>query len=183
MASLFSKYRPRSWDDLIGHAHIKRAIQMKATKGELGGSAYMFTGPSGCGKTSIAYLLAGEMCEPDNFIELDAGDVTPARLEDLERRLACRCLKEREDGPNGRAVLVNEAHGLRQDTIRKLLVVLEEMPLLPQRLWAVRTSWHGSEQRQHKLDNRRLTLLVSFTPHPDSSFLEVSLYRIKLGTR
>lgn len=124
MASLFSKYRPRTWEELIGHDHIQRAIRHKAARGELGGSAYMFTGPSGCGKTSLAYLLAGELCDPDNFVELDAGDATPSRVEELERSQRFRCLGDKV----GRAVLINECHGLRKDTIRKLLVVLERIP-------------------------------------------------------
>lgn len=124
MASLFSKYRPKSWDELIGHAHVRKSIQRKVETGNVGGCAYMITGPSGCGKTSLAYLIAGEVCDPENFLELDAGDVTPARVDELEKSLRFRCIGDK----TGRALLINECHGLRKDTIRKLLVVLERIP-------------------------------------------------------
>jgi len=72
----------------------------------------------------MAYLIAGDVCDEDNFIEIDAGGITPKGINDLERDLKMRCLGTK----SGRAVLVNESHGLRQDTIRELLVVLERIP-------------------------------------------------------
>ena len=92
--------------------------------GSLGGRAFLLTGPSGCGKTSAAYLIAADVCDPDNFVEMDAGDVTPARIDELERSLRYKCIGNK----SGRAVLINEVHGLRKDTVRKLLVVLERIP-------------------------------------------------------
>ena len=82
------------------------------------------TGASGTGKTTIARLLASEIAEDFNIEEIDAGDLTPAALRDLERSLQTKGLGDK----NGRAVLINEAHGLRNDTIRQLLVVLERLP-------------------------------------------------------
>lgn len=93
-------------------------------KGSLGSRAFWISGPSGIGKTSMAYLIAGDVCDEDNFIEIDAGGLTPKDIDDLEKQLRMRCLGEK----SGRAVLVNEAHGLRQDSIRKFLVVLERIP-------------------------------------------------------
>lgn len=124
MRALFEQYRPRTWEDVVGHGTVKAAVRRMVATGGLGGRAFWLSGLSGTGKTTLAYLIAGEVCDPDNFEELDAGEVTPARIEELERRLRCRCLGEK----TGRAVLVNEAHALRRDTIRKLLVVLERIP-------------------------------------------------------
>lgn len=121
---LFQQYRPHSWEYLVGHAKAKRAIAMMTKKGSLGGRAFWLSGPSGIGKTSMAYLIAADVCDEDNFIEIDAGGMTPKDIDDLERSLRMRCLGEK----SGRAVLINEAHGLRQDSIRKLLVVLERIP-------------------------------------------------------
>lgn len=139
MASLFRKYRPKSWNELIGHTQVKRSIMVKLAKGELGGSAYMITGPSGCGKTSIAHLTAAEICDTDNFVELDAGRVTPAAVDDLEKSLRFRCIGEK----TGRAVFVNEAHGLRKDTIRQLLVTLERIP--KHVAWVFTTTYAGQQ--------------------------------------
>lgn len=124
MQSLFERYRPRSWDDLIGHRKVRVAIEAMRSRGSLGGRAFLITGASGIGKTSIAYLIAADVCDPENFIELDAGDLTPARLDELEKSLRYKCIGEK----SGRAILLNECHGLRKDAIRKLLVILERIP-------------------------------------------------------
>lgn len=124
MTSLFQKYRPHEWKDVIGHQKVKQSLQMMRQRGSLGGRAFWISGPSGTGKTTICYLVAEDICDESNFIELDAGGITPKDIDDLERSLRMRCLGEK----SGRAVLINESHGLRQDTIRKLLVVLERIP-------------------------------------------------------
>ena len=122
--ALFQIHRPSRWEDLVGHARHKRAIDAMKRRGSLGGRAFWISGPSGIGKTSMAYLIAGDVCDPDNFIEADAGELTPKGLDDLERMVRCRAIGDK----SGRAVLLNEAHGLRKDSVRKLLVVLERIP-------------------------------------------------------
>jgi DNA polymerase III delta prime subunit len=124
MQMLFEKVRPRSWDEVIGHKAVKVSIARMKERGSLGGRAFWLSGLSGTGKTTIAYLVAAEVSDPENFIELDAGDITPAKLDDIERNLRFRAIGDKP----GRAVLLNESHGLRKDTIRKLLVVLERIP-------------------------------------------------------
>lgn len=121
---LFQQYRPHTWEYVVGHEKTKKALLRMRDKGSLGGRAFWLSGPSGIGKTSISYLIAGDVCDEDNFIEIDAGGMTPKDIDDLEKQLRMRCLGEK----SGRAVLINEAHGLRQDSIRKLLVVLERIP-------------------------------------------------------
>lgn len=121
---LYEQYRPREWSDVIGHGQVVKSVARMRDRGTLGGKAFWVTGSSGIGKTSIAYLIAGDVCDPDNFIELDAGELTPAKLNDLEKQLRYRAL----GGKSGRALLCNESHGLRQDTVRKLLVILERIP-------------------------------------------------------
>ncbi len=75
--ALFQVHRPTRWDQLVGHAKHKRAILAMKQRGSLGGRAFWISGPSGIGKTSMAYLIAGDVCDPDNFIEADAGELTP----------------------------------------------------------------------------------------------------------
>lgn len=125
MQSLFERYRPRTWGDLIGHRKVRVVVDKMRETGSLGGRAFLITGPSGVGKTSIAYLIAGEVCDPDNFVELDAGDLTPAKMDELEKSLRYKCIGQK----SGRAILINECHGLRKDTIRKLLDGIDSDPL------------------------------------------------------
>ena len=121
---LYQRFRPHSFDYYVGHDKVKRSVLRMSERGSLGGRAFWISGPSGTGKTTLAYLMAGQICDEDNFIEIDAGGMTPKDINDLEKQLWMRCLGEK----SGRAVLINESHGMRSDSIRQLLVVLERIP-------------------------------------------------------
>ena len=148
--ALYEVYRPACWDQLVGHARHKRAIEGLKRRGSLGGRAFWISGSSGIGKTSMAYLIAGDVCDPDNFLEVDAGELTPKGLEDLERLLRCRAIGDK----SGRAVLINEAHGLRKDSIRKLLVVLERIP--NHVTWVFTTTAQGQQTLFEDIDSHPL---------------------------
>lgn len=164
MNSLYQEYRPSSWSEVIGHNQVKRSIQSMKKRG-LGGRAFCFSGPSGVGKTTCGYLLAGEVCEPDNFIELDATDVTPARLDELEKSLRYKCLGSK----SGRAVIINEIHGLRKDSIRKLLVILERIP--SHVVWIFTMTDTGRDELAKNIDSQPLlSRCISFELEPDITF-------------
>ncbi len=87
---------------------------------------------------TLARLLAAEIASPWAIEEIDAGQLTCSALDDLERRSHLYAL-----GKGGHAYIVNEAHGLRQDVIRRLLVVLEDIP--DHTLWIFTTTRDGQE--------------------------------------
>ena len=119
---LYEKHRPRLWSDLVGQDKAIETIrQLRA--GGFGGRSLWITGQSGTGKTTIAKLLAAELADPIFIEERDATGVTPADLRELEDRL-----RFRPWGKGGHVVIINEAHGLRKDAIRQLLVMLERLP-------------------------------------------------------
>ena len=64
--SLYRTYRPRHFEEVVGQAHIKRALQNAIKRQQLA-HAYLFCGPRGTGKTSVAKIFAqGINCEhPD----------------------------------------------------------------------------------------------------------------------
>ncbi len=123
VTTLFEQYRPSAWAEVIGQAKAERQVRTLARRG-LAGRAYWISGASGTGKTTIARILAAEVAGADDVEEVDASDLTPRYLKDMERRMRYFGW----GGKGGRAYLVNEAHGLRRDTIRQLLVLLERLP-------------------------------------------------------
>ena len=123
MQSLHEQYRPRTWDDVVGQDKAVAKIRALAKRG-LAGRAWWFTGQSGTGKSTLARLIAHEVADPFCVEEIDATDLTPAKLRDIERVMQTYGFGAKP----GRAFIVNEAHGLRRDTIRQLLVLLERLP-------------------------------------------------------
>jgi DNA polymerase III subunit gamma/tau len=55
--SLYRKYRPQSFDDVVGQDHVTRTLRNALQEDRLS-HAYLFTGPRGTGKTSTARILA-----------------------------------------------------------------------------------------------------------------------------
>ncbi len=54
---LARKWRPLTFDDVVGQEHITRTLRKAVETGRLS-HAYLFSGPRGCGKTSTARILA-----------------------------------------------------------------------------------------------------------------------------
>ena len=154
---LVEKYRPRSWADVVGQDKVVALIRRLRERG-LGGRAFWISGQSGTGKTTIGRLLAHEVADELNTEELDASDLTPARLRDIERGTWMKALGAK----TGRAYLVNEAHGLRKDSIRQLLVLLSAHPA------PCRVGLHHHRGRPAvalRGLRRRLAALVPLPPH------------------
>ena len=137
---LTEQYRPRTWGEVVGQDRAIQRIQAIGRRG-YGGRAFWFSGASGTGKTTLARILAAEVADEHNVQELDASDLTPARLKELESGMACMGLDFSGRGRCGRAYIVNESHGLRSDTIRQLLVMLERIP--SHALWCFTTTSDG----------------------------------------
>lgn len=134
---LHEQYRPKEWNEVVGQDKVLAKLDVLRKRG-LAGRAYFITGQSGTGKTTIARLLASEIADDIGIDELDAQDATPKRIAELER--SCRC---RTFGKGGRAILINEAHGLSKAAVRQLLVTLERIP--PHALWCFTTTSDGQE--------------------------------------
>jgi DNA polymerase III gamma/tau subunit len=137
--TLTEKYRPSQWSDVIGQDKVVGRIQALAKRGAMSGRAFWLSGKSGTGKTTIARLIAQDVADPFLIQEVDASALTVAHLKDLEFESNLKGFGDK----SGRAFIVNEAHGLRKDVIRQLLVMLERIP--PHVVWVFTTTIEGQE--------------------------------------
>ena len=123
MQPLYEQYRPATWTEVVGQDKALAKIRTVGQRG-FGGRAWWVSGQSGQGKTSIARLIARELADDFCVEEMDAGDMTAARLREIEQTMPLVGFGTK----SGRAWIVNEAHGLRKDAIRRLLLLLERIP-------------------------------------------------------
>jgi DNA polymerase III subunit gamma/tau len=139
------KYRPQTFDDLVGQAHVSRTLKNAVAQNRLA-HAYLFVGPRGIGKTSTARILAKSLncvkgptvtpCgECDNCREIAAGnsldviEIDGASNNSVED---VRQLREnvRYAPAKGRykIYLIDEVHMLSSAAFNALLKTLEEPP-------------------------------------------------------
>lgn len=128
--ALYRKYRSRSFDEIVGQAHITDTLSRALKAGHVS-HAYLFTGPRGTGKTSVARILAyaiNNLPYADtthlDIIEIDAA--SNRRIDDI------RDLREKVHiAPVSAAYkvyIIDEVHMLTGESFNALLKTLEEPP-------------------------------------------------------
>jgi DNA polymerase III subunit gamma/tau len=143
--SLYRRYRPQRFDEVLGQEHVTKALRNAVRDGRVG-HAYLFSGPRGTGKTSTARILAkvlnceapadGEPCgKCENCVAVAEGRVTDWLLEQDAASKSkvddMRDLIERVPlGTSGkrRVIILDEVHMLSQGAENALLKTLEEPP-------------------------------------------------------
>jgi DNA polymerase-3 subunit gamma/tau len=139
------KYRPQTFDDLVGQAHVSRTLKNAVAQNRLA-HAYLFVGPRGVGKTSTARILAKSLncvkgptvtpCgECDNCREIAGGNsLDVIEIDGASNNSVddVRQLREnvRYAPAKGRykIYLIDEVHMLSSAAFNALLKTLEEPP-------------------------------------------------------
>ncbi|HQX75853.1 MAG TPA: DNA polymerase III subunit gamma/tau, partial [Thermoflexales bacterium] len=75
--ALYRKWRPQTFDDVVGQDHVTTTLKNQVATGRVG-HAYLFTGSRGCGKTTSARIFAREI----NTAGLDAANPQAKRMAD-----------------------------------------------------------------------------------------------------
>jgi len=147
---LARKYRPKSFDQMVGQEHVVRALTNALEQNRLH-HAYLFTGTRGIGKTTVSRILAKSLnctgadgqggitahpcgvcqacTEIDadrylDYIEMDAAsNGGKEEIKDLIERAAYKPGVGRF-----KVFMIDEAHQLSKDAFNALLKTLEEPP-------------------------------------------------------
>ena len=126
------KYRPNSWETIIGQENIATTLKQAIDSNQLA-QAYLFCGPRGVGKTSTARLFAKSINlkhDPNltdftyNIYELDAASNN--QVDDI-RNLNDQVRIPPQRG-NYKVYVIDEVHMLSQSAFNAFLKTLEEPP-------------------------------------------------------
>ena len=145
--SLYRKYRPQTFSDVVGQQHVVRTLQNALQTGRVA-HGYLFTGTRGTAKTTVARLLAKALnCESaDTYVtepcdqceacrritagncidvvELDAASHRGvADIEEVRKAVGYGPMQHRF-----KVYIIDEAHQLSSDAKDAFLKTLEEPP-------------------------------------------------------
>jgi replication-associated recombination protein RarA len=109
-------------------------------KDGIGGTALWISGKSGTGKTTLARIVAASIADEDNIVEIDAKTLTVSAIQEIEKECQYFWIG---NNLNGRAYLINEAHGLKPAVIQQLNVTLERIP--GHVVWVFTTTFAGQK--------------------------------------
>ena len=127
--SLYTKYRPESWIDLVGQDKaVSVARRIIERKGFDRGAFFIDcagSNNSGTGKSSLAWVIANTLADPFFITEIPGAKLDKLTVSDIEK--SAQLCSWSSDKPF-RVWIVNEAHAITQGAVDLLLTFLEALP-------------------------------------------------------
>jgi len=146
--SLYNRYRPRRFEDLVGQEHVARTLGNALERGTIA-HGFLFAGPRGTGKTTTARILArclncqafpaptptpcGE-CDSclrigrDDWLDVVEVDAASSARRIDEMREWLESVRYAPVASRYRVTIMDEAHQIQEGASSALLKTLEEPP-------------------------------------------------------
>ncbi len=139
--SLYRKYRPASFTDVVGQKNIIQTLENSVKNNNIG-HAYIFSGPRGCGKTSIAKIFARKVncacsdnsCDACNLFDSkaeisDVWEIDAASNNGVDEiRRIIENVNYMPMDLKYKVYIIDEVHMLSKAAFNALLKTLEEPP-------------------------------------------------------
>ena len=125
MATLATKYRPKTFDEVVEQHLTITIIKSMCESQSLPNRCFLFIGPAGCGKTSSARLIANALNEGKGEpIEIDAA--SHGSTEEMRQLMAQA--SQYPIGMKYKIFIIDECHSISNTGWQVMLKTLEEQP-------------------------------------------------------
>ena len=130
MTALAARLRPSTFDDVLGHEAVVKAVQKLLAKSpEERPRCFTFVGQPGGGKTTLARLIAEALVPDPECRNMDVDEIDAASYSGADDTRALReRVQNRPMSGGNRVVIMDEAHRLSATAKDVLLKIMEDAP-------------------------------------------------------